>query len=470
MPASAEKADAVLSRAATFIGLRQRIEQAFSSMGCGSSKPAPVSLERVHADWAAWAGPLNVAIEAPSFILGSALIALAERQAAQRARGEVIELMPRCQDWPASSCATTQQIRAKHPCQVVVLSICWLDRNHPDRYGEQLARLACFFRAKMRGEDANQSGEFFVLWDYCSLPQKRIDGKDDRTAEDKTTFKKILRSINVFYAHPCTTVFLCTRLPSDLSRYGNSTPYHGRGWTVTEKTLASISTDSWLLLDVGAKFDGAWLPALEHLSWYTIFSVCRGSRSPPLPPAAFAKFLADGVQATPPTIKFTNAADIEPVTEQYRLGFLEQIQGAVQLAYGGAGWGDTEVRTMCDALESTNAARLRELRLWGNHLTDMSAQRLSALVASGSLPRLGRLDLKGNPISEAGQQALMAACQAAGVAELVFGATAAYKPHMEQALALIEQGQGETPGLPSAVASSVGIVAQAASDRDPQQI
>ena len=81
----------------------------------------------------------------------------------------------------------------------------------------------------MRSQDANQGGEFCVLWDYCSLPQRRIDGEDDRSAAEKATFRTILNNIHVFYSHPCTTVFLCTRMPADLSRYDNQTAYHGRG-------------------------------------------------------------------------------------------------------------------------------------------------------------------------------------------------------------------------------------------------
>ena len=67
----------------------------------------------------------------------------------------------------------------------------WLDKHHPDRFGETLRRIlpiliAMRDKAKQFGEHATVG----VLWDFCSLPQ------GIRTPELEVRFKKGLYAIN----------------------------------------------------------------------------------------------------------------------------------------------------------------------------------------------------------------------------------------------------------------------------------
>ena len=86
----------------------------------------------------------------------SALIRLGDLHASQRAADEPLTPMPRCQDWDPKDYADPKELRGwskqhmydnkgdHHEVSglpIIVLSICWFDREHPDKYGEQLEML-----------------------------------------------------------------------------------------------------------------------------------------------------------------------------------------------------------------------------------------------------------------------------------------------------------------------------------------
>ena len=83
-----------------------------------------------------------------------------------------------------------------------------------------------------------------VFWDYCSLPQIRLDGVDDRTPAQKDQFLAGLGQVNTWYAHPLTTVLLvATKLPTG-HEYTNLHPCECRRIQTHAPLAFSPSSDS----------------------------------------------------------------------------------------------------------------------------------------------------------------------------------------------------------------------------------
>ena len=167
-----------------------------------------------------------------------------------------------------SGCAHHQLVRPRrarpalprvhaHSCRAHLPRLSpWLERTHPDPRGEQLRKIAFVLEAFatqareygtgcrcgvfwdcMRRQDrtvardtALSAREASVWMADASLPQKRRDGVDDRSGEEKQRFKDALKGINAWYGHPKTHVLLVsTPLPTG-APYSNVQPYAGRGW------------------------------------------------------------------------------------------------------------------------------------------------------------------------------------------------------------------------------------------------
>ena len=131
----------------------------------------------------------------------------------------------------------------------LIISYPWLDKNHPDPFGEQLQQLAFILKAFADEARKYPGCRVGVFWDYCSLPQKDLKGNDDRTAELIARFKRALKGINAWYGHPKTQVVLVkTPLPTGYE-YTNKQPYAGRGWCYAENLMSCIVKDDFALFD-----------------------------------------------------------------------------------------------------------------------------------------------------------------------------------------------------------------------------
>ena len=126
----------------------------------------------------------------------------------------------------------------------------WLDRNHPDPHGEQLRKLAFVFRAFAALAREFPGCRVGVFFDYVSLPQKHIDGTDDRTDEHKARFSRALRGINAWYGCQMTFVLLVTTPLPTGHEYTNTQKYDGRGWCRAEKLMSAMVKDSDALIDL----------------------------------------------------------------------------------------------------------------------------------------------------------------------------------------------------------------------------
>merc|ERR1719352_995376 len=93
---------------------------------------------------------------------------------------------------------------------------------------------------------ALNSNDFAVFLDWCSMYQAL------RTTVEHAAFKRSLGTINYWYAHLLTVVWMLTAVPEGC----DSKPYHERGWPTFEFGIASMITPFNKLLDIGLIADG----------------------------------------------------------------------------------------------------------------------------------------------------------------------------------------------------------------------
>ena len=270
---------------------------------------------------------------------------------ALHARGGVV---PRWQDVPASARIDKSSVWRLYSWQrmfslgILVLSYPWLDLDHPDAHGEQLALIAPILRHMLLfcGGDAFTVG---VLWDYCCLPQPA------RSPAEAARFRSGLASLMAWYAHPYTHVLLLTTpLPSGAS-YTNSRPYCARGWCEVERRTCFVSKCVHCMWDM-AGYQPDALAGLDGMHLYdALRTMLKTGREPPLTPPAFAKSLrqrvADGA------IAFSNESDLDLVLEMYHRGFVSVFEqyrdfdaDGFFAAYAAMEWGEREARQVASAL------------------------------------------------------------------------------------------------------------------------
>ena len=121
------------------------------------------------------------------------------------ALGEAGGVVPRWQDVPAAArinAASVWRLRGFNGfgVPILVLSVPWLDRHHPDKHGATLRRILPILRA-CREEALKKKWmphcTFGVFWDYMSLPQGA-----DRSEAEYARFKQGLATMAACAA-PC---------------------------------------------------------------------------------------------------------------------------------------------------------------------------------------------------------------------------------------------------------------------------
>mgnify|MGYP004285209925 FL=1 len=129
--------------------------------------------------------------------------------------------------------------------------------------------------------------------------------------------------MEVWYAHAGTTVVLLTETPEGSSALA----YLLRGWPTFESSVAMLIK-----------------PYLGHLTWPSLIdvslraSVCK----------RFAPRTPEGMHTLLMEKKFTNGADREVVVKLYTNVAERCIYPAKQLDYFGMGFGDEEMKVLCE--------------------------------------------------------------------------------------------------------------------------
>jgi hypothetical protein len=288
-------------------------------------------------------------------------------------------LRPR-QALPDEAFLTLEEVKQVGVRQVVCLSHCWLQRDHPDPFGYNLGVVARALKPLLK------FAKVAIFYDFCSMhqkcrsvngsPQSRVlgwangeEGAIGRYACEDRLFKQALSKLGAFYSHRMTKVWMLSRFPvnyedpaSGYLREGNVAEYLDRGWCFCESSWASMVKDSLALLDLGKDTGRKW----EYFSDVT--DDCTVGRTAPLKPELF--------EAQLQCKHFTNGKDDKPmVTQLYREAFVECFRKSRTLSYRRLGWGVAEATAVAAVLR-LGSCLVVELNLEQNCIGDDGAMHI----------------------------------------------------------------------------------------------
>ena len=343
---------------------------------------------------------------------------------------------------------------------IIAISFCWLTPAHPDPAGEQLAIVAAALECE-REQYARANGDFLgfqemgVFWDWGSIHQKDptlfnqqetpeakpeaereafieeltakkkfyggAEYEASRTSEEKKSFSFALHeTMDLWYAHQGTSVYLLTELPEGCAT--RKVGYSDSGWTTYERCSAEqikkvyLFNAKWrLVLDLGA-VDGG-----------------KTRREWPVGPDDFDVIVE--------TKHFTNGADQHAVKNLYRRMSIKQLGGIEMLDFTGmhppsveearrlgrclslctsirkldlssVGMDDGGVEGMLSEVRSGSLASLTVLNLGGNQIGDEGMEAFSSALSSGSLPALKEVVVED---AHEDHTQLVAACKPRGI-------------------------------------------------------
>ena len=166
--------------------------------------------------------------------------------------------------------------------------------------------------------------------------------------------------------------------------------------------ISSLVKNADVLWDL-RHFDG------KSHSYDAMRAQLRAGRQPPLSPPALEQDMRARVSAG--SLSFSYAADIEPVIEMYRRGFVQAFVGYRQLRsippgagtsvfYGNLGWGADEAALLADAIRFIGehcemADGAVELTFSGNHFPPESRKQLMAAAEAVGGRRGGKVFVTG---------------------------------------------------------------------------
>jgi len=312
---------------------------------------------------------------------------------------------------------------------IACVSHCWLQAHHPDPLGHNLRVLAKSL--KLLVQDAAYGGRWAVLFDFCSMHQACRDsagiprheayswlgvenayehGAVGRFESEEVMFDKALGHLGTFFSHPSTIVFMLSALPSDFTdtrKYAqttNSKAYTSRGWCYCEASWATLVKEQHSVLDVGKDSGSS--------SWLALVTECATIRRAPALPTTFKAELEHK--------HFSNSqVDFERVARLYAAGFKSRFATTTALSYQGSSWDDEDAHALSQLLTSGAAPRLHKVDLAENRISDAGAIALADAIASGAAPELTSLNLSRNAIGDDGAAALSRAlCSCARLAHL----------------------------------------------------
>jgi len=314
--------------------------------------PADMQSARPGADlWSKFGGP---AIEAMlgdiDLVDARYLVDLAER------RG----VLPRWQDVPPAARIGPSEVWRlrfawhEYDClAILALSYPWLDREHPDRMGEMLRRVAPILRA-MLATVASEHGTVGVMWDFASLPQH------PRSADESARFYRGLAKMYQWYMHPFTHVLILGSALPTSCEYANSRPWDRRGWCCFEGCASALIKHEYCLWDdrsLTGEYHGRVVRRDGAPQLHGLRQTLRAGRRAPLSPSAFAEMVerrvADG------SLAFTSERnDKALVIDLYRTGFVQSFDtfpcvsvGHNIISFFGLGFGTEEqIAQLADAL------------------------------------------------------------------------------------------------------------------------
>jgi hypothetical protein len=208
---------------------------------------------------------------------------------------------------------------SKEKGNIGAVSYCWATKPHPDPTGEQLQRLKTPLRLMQEVGWA-----LAIFLDWCSLHQSPRDAAQDEA------FKRGLKNVNLWYAHPLTWVLALTVVPAGVKAYIE------RGWPRFEKAVSTLIKDSYMYLDLGA------IEGKDMKNFTKMREACQGAREPPVTPATFRETLK--------SLTFTSGSDRAFVLQKYAATFTEVMGSTARLDFDDLPWGDAEMASLEEVL------------------------------------------------------------------------------------------------------------------------
>ena len=286
---------------------------------------------------------------------------------------------------------------------VAAVSYCWRTPEHPDPDGdtlllvadclEEIYRLKAAEHGYILNPYKNFPDELGIFFDFASLYQHPEGGR--RTEEEDRLFKSALGSLEVWYAHESTTVFLLTGTGVDKG-------YFERGWPTYESMVASLikkrqsgihaTWDPVIVVDAsdGSRASTRAIPMAKEGSLNTRLM------APPTSCAAFRELL--------PKLHFTNGSDRDMVGDIYERTLRKAFGSVESLVYQNQEWDNTAVVKLASSLSFCQKVTVVDLSF--NHIGDVGVTALATAMDDGALPSLRKLHLEYNAISAKGLEAL----------------------------------------------------------------
>ena len=200
----------------------------------------------------------------------------------------------------------------------------------------------------------------------------------------------------------------------------NLAPVEQRGWCIFEQQLSSLVKFYGCYLELGKLGDEQDAADHERTTrrWREIRRICRAMRPPPLAPDRFEALMTAGLASG--EIRFTSGKDLFDVCiPQYEAAFVRLFGEEKKLVFTYLGWGDEQIRQLCEALEYASRrsalGRITSINLSGNSIGDDGAAHLASLLERRVVPRLRVLRVHHNPISDEGRAKLSAAAATCSV-------------------------------------------------------
>mmetsp|Transcript_29100 Transcript_29100/g.53048 ORF Transcript_29100/g.53048 Transcript_29100/m.53048 type:complete len:517 (+) Transcript_29100:114-1664(+) len=293
----------------------------------------------------------------------AALLDIARRGIVRLVRGEyLIELYERSepvkrrQSLPEEAFVSMKDLDNER-LEIVAVSYCWCEKEHPDRSCYHLPVVAKMVKAMMAGKHnpdfdncsiddshgrctllrhLHQSGFRFgassvaIFWDFMSLPQDDLtkDPPNRRTAKEEAIFKQALDSINAWYGSTHVTKLILTDLPADATRKS----YHKSGWTCFEREVANVITPPSRMLTLTRRTSAYERLDKDHFGERDFIVIAlrasqAGQRSGPMLCEEFERRLEG--------LTFTNGSDKKLVAKKYREAFSTLVEKATSINFSG---------------------------------------------------------------------------------------------------------------------------------------
>ena len=264
------------------------------------------------------------------------------------------KILARRQDLPEEAFISVDELKALYGkgnrdgvLPIIAISFCWLTPQHPDPEGKQLAMVA----AQLEREKAKYGtlfSEMGIFWDWLGIYQKdpmlfdRAETPDAKPEQERAKFVEDLKArrkfyggeeyersrtdaqkvsfsvalhetMDLWYAHQGTTVYMLTRLPEGSTR---KVGYSDSGWTTYERCSAEQIKKFFL-------FEAEWKLVLD-------LGAGEGNeaqRNWPMGPDEFDTMVESKT--------FTNGADRDAVKSLFRKMSINQLGGITMLDFDG---------------------------------------------------------------------------------------------------------------------------------------